>query len=100
MSAISVHQIRRDPQAIFGRALAGESFVALRDEQSLTHVRPLAAPTDQFRPFGLCAGRFSVRHDFAVPLPEDILKEFERSDRKSTRLNSSHERLSRMPSSA
>lgn len=32
----------------------------------------------QRRPFGLCAGEFSVPDDFDAPLPEEILQEFER----------------------
>ncbi|MGK7956441.1 MAG: prevent-host-death protein [Crocosphaera sp.] len=31
----------------------------------------------QLRPFGLCAGEFTVPDDFDDPLPEDILKSFE-----------------------
>jgi hypothetical protein len=29
------------------------------------------------RPFGLCAGQFTVSDDFDAPLPDDILREFE-----------------------
>jgi hypothetical protein len=29
------------------------------------------------RPFGLCAGEFTVPADFDDPLPEDILRDFE-----------------------
>lgn len=29
------------------------------------------------RPFGLCAGEFTVPDDFDYPLPEETLKEFE-----------------------
>ena len=31
----------------------------------------------QLRPFGLCAGEFTVPEDFDDPLPEDILNAFE-----------------------
>ncbi|MGK7961428.1 prevent-host-death protein [Crocosphaera sp.] len=31
----------------------------------------------QLRPFGLCAGEFTVPDDFDDPLPEDILNAFE-----------------------
>ncbi|ACB52463.1 hypothetical protein cce_3115 [Crocosphaera subtropica ATCC 51142] len=31
----------------------------------------------QLRPFGLCAGEFTVPEDFDAPLPEDILNAFE-----------------------
>jgi len=30
------------------------------------------------RPFGLCAGEFTVPDDFDAPLPENIIQEFER----------------------
>ena len=32
------------------------------------------------RPFGLCAGEFTVPDDFDDPLPEDILRAFEGRD--------------------
>jgi hypothetical protein len=31
----------------------------------------------QLRPFGLCAGEFTVPNDFDAPLPEDLLSAFE-----------------------
>jgi hypothetical protein len=31
----------------------------------------------QLRPFGLCAGAFTVSEDFDEPLPEEILSAFE-----------------------
>ena len=37
----------------------------------------MPAPATQPRPFGLCAGRFTVPADFDRPLPDEILKEFE-----------------------
>ena len=79
MSIISVHEIQRDPKAFLGRVEAGEAFVVVRGDHPLAEVRPLGAAVDQLRPFGLCAGRFSVPDDFDAPLPEDILKEFEGS---------------------
>jgi hypothetical protein len=35
------------------------------------------APAPHLRPFGLCAGQFTVPADFDRPLPEGILKAFE-----------------------
>jgi antitoxin (DNA-binding transcriptional repressor) of toxin-antitoxin stability system len=77
MSTISVQEIQRDPLAFLRRVEAGESFLVLRGEQALAEVRPVPVPTTQPRPFGLCAGRFTVPPDFDSPLPEDVLKEFE-----------------------
>jgi antitoxin (DNA-binding transcriptional repressor) of toxin-antitoxin stability system len=77
MSTISVQDIERDPLAFLRRVEAGESFLVVRDERPLAEVRPLQAPATQPRPFGLCAGRFTVPADFDRPLPDEVLKEFE-----------------------
>ncbi|MEG3438335.1 hypothetical protein V0288_14490 [Pannus brasiliensis CCIBt3594] len=40
--------------------------------------REAVKSTDKpLRPFGLCAGEFTVPDDFDEPLPEEILQEFE-----------------------
>ncbi len=77
MSTISVQDIQRDPLAFLRRVEAGEAFVVLRDQRPVAEVRPLTAGATQPRPFGLCAGRFTVPADFDRPLPDDVLKEFE-----------------------
>jgi antitoxin (DNA-binding transcriptional repressor) of toxin-antitoxin stability system len=77
MSPISVQDIQRDLLAFLRRVEAGESFLVVRDEHPLAEVRPVSVPATQPRPFGLCAGRFTVPSDFDQPLPEEILKEFE-----------------------
>ncbi len=79
MSTISVQEIQRDPLAFLRRVEAGETFVVVRGERRLAEVRPVATGATQPRPFGLCAGRFTVPADFDRPLPDDILKEFEGS---------------------
>jgi antitoxin (DNA-binding transcriptional repressor) of toxin-antitoxin stability system len=77
MSTISVEDLQRDVLAFLRRVEAGESFLVVSGEQPLAEVRPVPAPATQPRPFGLCAGRFTVPPDFDRPLPEEILKEFE-----------------------
>jgi antitoxin (DNA-binding transcriptional repressor) of toxin-antitoxin stability system len=77
MSTISVEDLQRDLLAFLRRVEAGESFLVVSGEQPLAEVRPVAAPPLQSRPFGLCAGQFTVPADFDRPLPEDILEEFE-----------------------
>jgi antitoxin (DNA-binding transcriptional repressor) of toxin-antitoxin stability system len=79
MSTISVQDIQNDPLAFLRRVEAGEAFVVVRGERSLAEVRPLTTPSTEPRPFGLCAGQFTVPADFDRPLPEEILKEFEGS---------------------
>jgi antitoxin (DNA-binding transcriptional repressor) of toxin-antitoxin stability system len=77
MSTISVQDLQRDLLAFLRRVEAGESFLVVRGEQPLAEVRPVPVPVAQPRPFGLCAGRFTVPPDFDQPLPDEILKEFE-----------------------
>ena len=77
MSTISVQDIQRDLSGFLSRVEAGEAFLVVKGERPLAEVRPMPASAAQPRPFGLCAGRFTVPADFDQPLPEQILKEFE-----------------------
>jgi antitoxin (DNA-binding transcriptional repressor) of toxin-antitoxin stability system len=77
MSTISIQEIQRDPVAFLDRVEAGEAFLVLRDDRPVAEVKPVPQANRQLRPFGLCAGEFTVPADFDQPLPESILKEFE-----------------------
>ncbi|MCC3409370.1 MAG: DUF2281 domain-containing protein [Microcoleus sp. PH2017_10_PVI_O_A] len=44
---------------------------ARRNQQALSQKHK------ELRPFGLCAGEFTVPPDFNEPLPEEILRDFE-----------------------
>jgi antitoxin (DNA-binding transcriptional repressor) of toxin-antitoxin stability system len=77
MSTISVQDIQSDPLAFLRRVEAGEAFVVVRGQRLLAEVRPLVEAATQPRPFGLCAGEFTVPVDFDEPLGDDILREFE-----------------------
>lgn len=58
--------------AISPDALAKLAASAMKYAQ----LRPISS-SKQLRPFGLCAGEFTVPDDFDAPLPEDILSAFE-----------------------
>lgn len=77
MSTISVQDIQSNPLAFLRRVEAGEAFVVVKGERPVAEVRPLATGATEPRPFGLCAGQFTVPRDFDRPLPDEILKEFE-----------------------
>ncbi len=79
MNTISAQDIERDPLAFLRRVEAGEAFVVVNGERTLAEVRPVTPAATQPRPFGLCAGQFTVPSDFDQPLPEDVLQEFEGS---------------------
>jgi antitoxin (DNA-binding transcriptional repressor) of toxin-antitoxin stability system len=55
---------------------AGETLVIVRSDKAIAELRPIAQ-SKQLRPFGLCAGEFTVPDDFDAPLLEDLLSAFE-----------------------
>lgn len=78
MAMITIPDIQRDPLGCLRRVEAGETLVVVRDERPVAEIRPLPAAPDQQRPYGRCAGEFTVPDDFDQPLPAPILDEFER----------------------
>ena len=77
MSAVSLQELKRDPDALLDRVEAGEHLVVVRGGRAVAELRPLPAVQPSPRPFGLCAGEFTVPDDFDEPLPEEILRAFE-----------------------
>jgi antitoxin (DNA-binding transcriptional repressor) of toxin-antitoxin stability system len=77
MIQVSVEDMQRNLPAYLQRVEAGETLVIVRAGQPVAEIKPVAAGAKQLRPFGLCAGEFTVPEDFDAPLPEDILKAFE-----------------------
>jgi prevent-host-death family protein len=74
MLQVSVEEIQRDLAAYLQRVEAGETVVIVRTGQPVAETKPVASCPKQLRPFGLCAGEFTMPEDFDVPLPEDILE--------------------------
>jgi hypothetical protein len=52
------------------------SLVIFRFDELIAELRPIVSQK-HLRPFGLCAGEFTVPDDFDAPLPEDRLDAFE-----------------------
>jgi antitoxin (DNA-binding transcriptional repressor) of toxin-antitoxin stability system len=81
MTTVSIEEIKLDPAAYLHRAQAGESFVVLEAGRQIAEINPVipgtAAATQARRPYGLCAGEFTVPDDFDAPLPDDVLLDFE-----------------------
>ena len=76
---VTIDEIQRDPLQYLHRVEAGETIVIIRQDKAIAELKPI---TNQLRPFGLCAGEFTVPDDFDDPLPEDMLKAFEGTWRK------------------
>ena len=77
MKTISVQEIQRDLFGILRRVEQGETLLVVRDEQPVAEIKPVPTQARQPRPYGLCAGEFTVPGDFDHPLPESILQEFD-----------------------
>jgi antitoxin (DNA-binding transcriptional repressor) of toxin-antitoxin stability system len=76
MANVTVDEIQRDPLRYLQLVESGEVLVIVRSNQPIAELRPISR-TQQLRPFGLCAGEFTVPGDFDAPLPEDLLNAFE-----------------------
>lgn len=76
MLHVTVDEIQRDPSRYLRQVEAGETFVILQADKAIAELRPVPS-SKQLRPFGLCAGEFTVPDDFDSPLPEDLLNAFE-----------------------
>jgi antitoxin (DNA-binding transcriptional repressor) of toxin-antitoxin stability system len=57
---MSAQDLERDLLAFLRRVEAGESFLVVSGAHPLAEVRPVAGPATEPRPFGLCAGSFTV----------------------------------------
>ena len=77
MSTVSLQELQQNPDALLNRVEAGEHLVVVRGGRPVAELRPVRGSHPGLRPFGLCAGAFTVPDDFDTPLPEEILRSFE-----------------------
>lgn len=76
MLKVTVDEIQRDPLKYLRQVEAGETLVIVKNNKAIAELKPIDR-NKQLRPYGLCAGEFTVPDDFDDPLPEDILSAFE-----------------------
>lgn len=77
MTEISIEEIKQNPNSFLQRVESGESLLIVRTGTPIAELKPVSVSNENRRPYGLCAGEFTVPDDFDAPLPEDILKLFE-----------------------
>ena len=77
MLIISADEMQRDLPAYLKLVQSGETLLITQANQTIAEVKKVASVTKQPRPFGLAQGDFVVPDDFDMPLPDDILDEFE-----------------------
>jgi len=75
--SVSIEEIQRDLSAYLKRVEEGETLVIVRAGHPVAEVKLIASGAGKLRPFGLCAGEFTVPENFDAPLPESILSAFE-----------------------
>ena len=76
MLNVSIDDIQRDPLKYLTQVEAGETLVIFRSNQPIAELKPIVN-RKPLRPFGLCAGEFTVPDDFDDPLPKNLLNAFE-----------------------
>ncbi|HLV81434.1 MAG TPA: hypothetical protein VKT32_14200 [Chthonomonadaceae bacterium] len=77
MITITVEDMQRDLPGYLKRVSEGETLLIVQADEPIAEVKPVAPVAKQPRPFGLCAGEFTVPDDFDTTLPDDVLVEFE-----------------------
>jgi prevent-host-death family protein len=63
MMQISVEEIQRNLSVYLQRVEAGETLVIVRAGQPVVEMKPVRDEAEELRPFGLCAGEFTVPED-------------------------------------
>jgi len=74
---VSVEEMERDLLAYLQLVENGETLLIVKTGKPVAELRPVFSSPVRLRPFGLCAGEFTVPDDFDDPLPEEIIQEFE-----------------------
>lgn len=77
MQKVSIDEFQQYPLRYLNQVVAGESFIIFQADKPIAELKPIQITKKPLRPFGLCAGEFTVPNDFDTPLPEDILNAFE-----------------------
>lgn len=78
MLNVTIDEIQRDPLKYLRQVEAGITFIITQADQPIAELRPIISSNrKKLRPFGLCAGEFTVSDDFDAPLSEEILSAFE-----------------------
>lgn len=74
---VNVEEMERDLLAYLHLVENGETLIIVKMGKPVAELRPIFSSPMKLRPFGLCAGEFTVPDDFDDPLPEEIIQEFE-----------------------
>ena len=81
MVTVSLEEIGQNLSGYLSRVEAGETLLVSKEGRVVAEIKPsIGEPgMSQPRPYGLCAGDFTVPGDFDDPLPEEVLRSYEGS---------------------
>ena len=78
MTIITIEEMQKNLRDVLDKVQAGETLVVYEDSRPVAEIKAVSPETPrELRPFGLCAGLFTVPDDFDEALPEDLLETFE-----------------------
>ena len=77
MLTITIDEIQKNLTSYLHQVAAGESIIIIESGKAIAEIKPVSPTSPQLRPYGLCAGEFTVPDDFDAPLPDEILNSFE-----------------------
>ena len=77
MIRLNIHEAKTYLSEYLVKVEAGETIILCKRNKPIAEIRPLPARLREPRPIGLAKGVFRVPDSFFVPLPEEILSEFE-----------------------
>ncbi|NEU71492.1 type II toxin-antitoxin system Phd/YefM family antitoxin [Hassallia byssoidea VB512170] len=69
MQRVTVEEFQQKPLQYLNQVEAGESFIIVQADKPIAELKPITSTEKKMRPFGLCAGEFTVTDDFDAPLP-------------------------------
>jgi prevent-host-death family protein len=73
---VNVHEAKTHLSRLLRRVAAGEEIVIARAGRPIARLVPIRP--GRIRELGIDRGLFEVPPDFDAPLPEEVLREFER----------------------
>ncbi|MGQ0733866.1 MAG: type II toxin-antitoxin system Phd/YefM family antitoxin [Acidobacteriota bacterium] len=73
---VNIHEAKTHLSRLLERVAHGEDIIIAKAGTPIARLVPIAS--DRRRPLGLDVGRVVIAPDFDAPLPDDVLRDFER----------------------
>jgi antitoxin (DNA-binding transcriptional repressor) of toxin-antitoxin stability system len=74
---LTLEEMKKDLDGVIDRIREGETLVLTDADRPIAEIRPIDV-LSRPRPFGMAKGTFTVADDFEDPLPEELIRDFER----------------------